>query len=207
MQSTNAEQLLKSLMQLAGIPSFKALSRQAGVSERQITRLRQGKLAEMRIADANKLSQILKISLNQFLATFGINPPNPEITVLQQEYQRLQTQMAQQQELLTQEFQTASLQVLESFLVYWPTAESKARENPEMAAVKLLPLVRPVQQLLQQWGVEAIAPVGAEVPFEPQWHQLIQGTAQPGEPVKIRNPGYRHHQKLLLRAQVSPLVR
>ncbi len=205
MNSINPKKTLKSLMQSADIPSFKALSRQAGVSERQITRLCQGKLAEMRIADAHKLSQTLKISLNQFLATFGINPPNPETAVLQQEYQRLQTQMAQQQELLTQEFQAASLQVLESFLVYWPTAESKARENPEMAAVKLLPLVRPVQQLLQQWGVEAIAPVGAEVPFDPQWHQLIQGTAQPGEPVKIRNTGYRHHQKLLLRAQVSPL--
>jgi molecular chaperone GrpE (heat shock protein) len=74
-----------------------------------------------------------------------------------------------------------------------------------MEAVKLLPLVRPVQQLLSQWGVEAIASVGAEIPYDPQFHQLIAGTAQPGETVKVRNLGYRQGEKLLHRVKVSAI--
>ena len=94
---------------------------------------------------------------------------------------------------------------MESWLLQWPTAAQKARENQHLAAVKLLPLLRPIEQLLQQWGVEAIAPVGAELPYEPQLHQLMEGTAQPGETVKVRYTGYRQADKLLYRAKVSPI--
>jgi molecular chaperone GrpE (heat shock protein) len=113
--------------------------------------------------------------------------------------------LANQRQELCQEFQQASLQVIESWLLQWPTAAHKARENPQLAAVKLLPLVRPIQQLLQQWGVEAIAPVGAGIPYDPQLHQLLEGTAQPGETVKVRYTGYRQGEKLLYRAKVSPI--
>jgi molecular chaperone GrpE (heat shock protein) len=74
-----------------------------------------------------------------------------------------------------------------------------------MAAVQLLPLVRPVEKLLAAWGVEAIASVGAELPYDQKLHQLIEGTAQPGEMVKVRNIGYRQGEKLLHRAKVSAI--
>jgi molecular chaperone GrpE (heat shock protein) len=74
-----------------------------------------------------------------------------------------------------------------------------------LAAVKLLPLVRPIEQLLQKWEVEEIAPVGAEVAYDPQLHQLLEGTAQPGEKVKVRYTGYHQGDKLLYRAKVSPI--
>jgi len=32
-----------------------------------------------------------------------------------------------------------------------------------------------MEQLLQQWGLEAIAPVGAELSYDPQLHQLLEG--------------------------------
>ena len=124
---------------------------------------------------------------------------------LKREYERLQAQLGTQRQLLEQEFQQQSLQVMESWLLQWPTAAQKARENQQLAAVKLLPLLRPIEQLLQQWGVEAIAPVGAELPYEPQLHQLMEGTAQPGETVKVRYTGYRWGDKLLYRAKVSPI--
>jgi len=59
--------------------------------------------------------------------------------------------------------------------------------------------------LLQQWGVEAIAPVGAELPYDPQQHQLLEGTAQAGDQVLVRYTGYRQGDKLLYRAKVSPV--
>ncbi len=53
--------------------------------------------------------------------------------------------------------------------------------------------------------MELIAPVGAEIPYNPQQHELLEGTAEPGEPVKVRYTGYRQGDKLLYRAKVSPL--
>ncbi|AFY46859.1 molecular chaperone GrpE (heat shock protein) [Nostoc sp. PCC 7524] len=226
-------QMLQNLMQQVGIASFKALSRTAGVSERQILRLRQGKLEQMRLDILLKLSQVLQMPLSELVATFLVsNPeypssipspqspipspqspvpspqspvPNPqEIADLKREYERSQQQLEKQREVLLQEFQQSSLQLLESLLLQWPTAAQKAQENPELAAIKILPLVqKPLEKLLQAWGVEAIAPVGAELPYNPQLHQLLEGTAQPGEIVKIRYTGYLQGDKLLYRAKVS----
>ena len=90
-------------------------------------------------------------------------------------------------------------------MLQWPTAVSKVQENQTLPAVKLLPLLRPVEKLLQQWGVEAIAPVGACIPYNPQQHQLLEGTAEPGSTVKVRYTGYKQGDKLLYRAKVIPV--
>lgn len=124
---------------------------------------------------------------------------------LQQEYQRLQAEIEQQKETLLQEFQNSSLQQLESWLIQWPTAAVVAQKNPNLPAIKLLPLIKPVAGLLKQWGVEAIASVGEEIPYDPQSHQLLEGHAEPGEPVRVRYVGYRQGDKLLYRAKVSPM--
>jgi molecular chaperone GrpE (heat shock protein) len=89
--------------------------------------------------------------------------------------------------------------------VQWPTAAYAAAQNQQLPAVRLLPLVQPVEQLMQEWGVEANASVGSEIPYDPQWHQLMDGTAAPGEVVKVRYVGYRSAGKLLYRAKVSPI--
>jgi hypothetical protein len=36
-------------------------------------------------------------------------------------------------------------------------------------------------------------------------HQLLEGTAQPGDLVKVRYTGYRQGDKLLYRVKVSPV--
>jgi molecular chaperone GrpE (heat shock protein) len=205
---------LQDLMQRVGISNYKALSKAAAVSERQLLRLRRGELQQMRLEVVLKLSQALQVSLTQLVATFSeelnaeTTPPEElqqAVANLKQEYQRSQAQLANQRQELWQEFQRSSLQAIESWLLQWPTAAEKARENPQLAAVKLLPLVRPIEQLLQKWGLEAIAPVGAEIPYDPQQHQLLEGAAQPGEKVKVRYIGYRQGEKLLYRAKVSPV--
>lgn len=205
---------LQDLMQRVGFSSFKALARSANVSERQLRRLRHGELQQMRLDVLIQISQALQLPLTDLVVTFsvvdlggGIRPQQESKANadLKREYERLQMQLAQQRQLLWQEFQQSSLQVLESWLVQWPTAAHKAQENPQLPAVRLLPLLRPMEQLLQQWGIEAIAPVGVELPYNPQLHQLMEGTAQPGEIVKVRYTGYRQGEKLLYRAKVSPV--
>lgn len=197
--------LLQQLMQQVGVSSYKALSKAAGVSERQLRKLRRGELQQMQVDVLLKLSQVLQVSLTELIATFSVELGVKETALadLKREYERLQAQLLVQRQELWQEFQQLSLQVIESWMLQWPTAAQKARENPELGAIKLLPLVRPIEQLIQQWGVEAIAPVGAEVTYNPQWHQLLDGAAQPGEKVKIRYTGYRQGDKLLYRAKVS----
>lgn len=210
----NFTQSLQALMQRVGITSFKALSSAAGVSERQILHLRRGEIEQVRVNVLRRLSEVLQISLSELVTTFSKDSEirsqesgvRAEIDTLKAEYQRLQTQLEQQRETLREEFQQQSLQVLEPWLLQWSTAAQKAQENPQLPAMRLLPLVRPVEKLVQQWGVEAIAPVGAELPYNPQYHQLMEGTATPGDIVKVRYIGYRQGDKLLSRAKVSPIL-
>lgn len=212
---------LRNSMQKAGFASFKALSLAAGVSQWQILQLRRGKIAQMRVEVLVKLSQVLQVSWTELVETFGIgglyslNKTQSDyknidllkqITDLQVEYERIKLSMGQQREVLKQEFQRSSLQILESLLLQWPTAASRAREDHQLAAVKILPLVdKPLETLLQAWDVKAIASVGDQIPYNPQFHQLLEGTAQPGEIVKVRYPGYIHYEQLLYRVRVSPI--
>ncbi len=171
----------------------------------------------MRLDVLLKLSQALQISLQELVATFSgqellpnkTTPPQEllqQITDLKTEYDRLQLQLQQQRLTLQQEFQQSNLQLLESLLLQFPTAAHKARENPQLSAVNIIPLVeKPLERLLQQWGIEAIASVGAELPYDPLLHQLMDGIAQPGDIVRVRYIGYRQGDKLLYRAKVSPL--
>ncbi len=214
-------QLLQQLMQRLGFSSYKQLCRSAGVSEKQLRRLRVGEASQLRGETLLKLSQALQVSVSELLTRFSslradnCVPPvdtsqvekgeAASLATLRQEYQRLQQELEKQRETLMQEFQQSSLQVLESWLVQWPTAAYAAQQNQQLPAVRLLPLLRPVEQLLQEWGVEAIASVGSELPYDPQWHQLMEGIAQPGDLVKVRYTGYRIGDKLLYRAKVSSL--
>ncbi|UBF25317.1 nucleotide exchange factor GrpE [Kovacikia minuta CCNUW1] len=209
---------LQQFMQRVGFSSFRALSQAAQVSEKQVRQLRRGEIAQMRLETLFKLSQALQVSVTDLLITFSElstqpSAPSPqpsahlqELADLKQEYKRLQDSLVQQKQEIWQEFQQSSLQILESLLLQLPTAAYAAQQNTQAPAVKLLPLLKPFDRLLQEWGVEQIAPVGAEVPYDPQLHQLMEGSADVGDRVRIRYTGYRQGDRLLYRAKVSPVA-
>ncbi|MFM7424652.1 MAG: helix-turn-helix domain-containing protein [Elainella sp.] len=209
--------VLQALMQAAGISSLRALSRAAGVSRRQVEQLRQGQIAQMRVGTLSQLAAALQISVSDLLRQFPVEAipvnlePSPAsgsdaaLEQLRQEYRRLQFQLEQQRIQLQQTFQQDSLQILESWLTFYPVAAHKARQDPSFAASKMLPLISPVEKLVSAWGVEMLAPVGAELPYDPQQHQLTEGSANPGDPVIVTHPGYRQAEKLLYRAKVRPV--
>jgi molecular chaperone GrpE (heat shock protein) len=222
MEQADFTENLQELMQRVGFASFKSLSHATSVSQWQILQLRRGKIGQMRLQILVKLAEVLQISWPELVETFSLgnlssslNKTQPfnhnidllkQITDLQVEYERITLSMGQQREVLKQEFQRSSLQILESLLLQWPTAAHRAREDHQLAAVKILPLVdKPLEILLQTWDVQAIASVGAEIPYNPQFHQLLEGTAQPGEIVKVRYTGYMQYDQLLYRARVSPI--
>lgn len=205
---------LQTMMQRVGISSFKGLSRKAGVSEWQVRQLRQGHIDQMRVESLRKLAQALEVSLADLLNTCNPEAPTTnaalsltaELAALKVEYQRSQTQLAEQREQLWQEFQQTTLQAIESWLTFWPAAAHAAQQpDTKVTVATLLRLTQPFEQLLQQWGVEPTAAVNAELPYDPTQHQLMDGTAQPGDRVRVRYPGYRQGEKLLYRAKVSPV--
>ncbi|MBW4439755.1 MAG: helix-turn-helix domain-containing protein [Plectolyngbya sp. WJT66-NPBG17] len=192
---------IRELMRSRNLTTFRELRDRTGISEKQLLRLRRGQLQQLRLETLTQFAAGLELSLTDLLSMFDLVPPN----AIQKEYDRLQTQLIEQRETLLQEFQQSSLQTLEPWLLQWSAAAYAAQQNPQAPAVKLLPLVRPIEQLLQQWGIEQTAIVGSEVPYDPQQHQLMGGAAEPGDLVRVRYAGYQQYDRLLYRAKVSPV--
>jgi len=221
-ESTDFSSPLKALMQRAEIHSYQALADLAGVSRWQVQQLRAGKAKTMRLAVLLRFAQVLQVSLADFLERFGVSEvnapmraapkPDPDsnstesehVEALKQAYRQLQRESAQKLAEARSQFQSESLRTLESWLVQWPLIAARARaRGAELPAEKVLPFVRPVETLVADWGVEAIAPVDSQVDYDPQYHQLSGETAQPGERVIVTHSGARHGGKLLHRAKVK----
>ena len=203
--------LLKQLMTQVNITSLKQLRQVSGISHRQLQRFRQGEVMEMQVESLVKLSETLQVDLTQLVEMFSkqsLSAPKdslmPYYAVLKEEYKHREKLLAQKEKNIAQKWQNSSLQILESWLLQWPTAAYAAQQNPELPALKLLPLMKPIERLLKKWEVTTIGSVAEEIPYDPQWHQLMSGTAQPGDRVKVRYVGYKQGDKLLHRAKVSP---
>lgn len=211
--------ILSSLMAQVAISSLEELSKVAGVPELQIRRLQYGLIGKMSVETIIKLAATFQLSVEELIAKFSkLIPSSEEVETSasvstqsespqfwQQEYQQLEQEMAQQAEMLNSQFQQASIETIESWLIQWPTAVAAIEKNPELPAERLIALVRPVKQLVEQWGLETIATVGEELAYDPQWHELMTNSVDPGTKVKVRYVGYRQEDKILYKAKVSPV--
>jgi transcriptional regulator with XRE-family HTH domain len=201
---------LRELMKRSNIVSFRQLYQLTGTSASTINRLRSNQIATLRWQTLVGISAGLQISINELLERFGDSSSKSDrqkIATLEQEYTYLQQQLAQQRETLQTEFQYQSLQILESFLTYFPTAKQAAISNPDFPASKLVPLTRSIDQLIASWGVTIIGAVGSEIVYDPQWHQLIEGAINPGEMAIVRYVGYRQGDRAIFRAKVSEVTK
>ena len=209
------KQLLQDLMQQINIADIDELAQTAKVSRLQVIRIQKGLILNVSTGAIIKIARTLKMSVDSLIETFlekslpQVEPQKVEeqdaLATCRQEYQNLQQEMLQQQSFLETEFQKASLETIESWLLQWPTAVAAVKQNPQLPAERLLSLVEPVEQLLEQWDVITLASVGEELPYDPQHHQLMKGMAQQGELVKVRYVGYKQNDRLLYKAKVSPV--
>lgn len=210
-QSSFAEQFLR-WRDAAGIPSWQALAEQAGLSLYQVRQLRQGSFERLRFSSLAAIAETLNIPLPELVAAAYPHPaatvdhphlpPNP---LQHWESKQLQKALQQQKQQLLNEFQQAGLHTLEPWMLQWYRAVAAIQKNPQLPAMNLIPLMRPVETLLEQWGVTPIAIVGDEVSYNPQWHQMSHGIGQPGDHVRVVMPGFRQGDRLLHRAQVVPI--
>jgi molecular chaperone GrpE (heat shock protein) len=203
-------EILRLLMKQVGISSFQILSERTGISRRAIDTLRKRNAATLRYADLAKLAEVLQIEVTEVIAKFisdSNNPESPisEIAALREEYQRLQQKLELQKFELRSQFERETIQQLEPLILQLPSAAYAAQQNPNMLAKNILPLLRPIDALLQKWGITAIGSVGKEVNFDSQKHQLMEGSDEikEGDIAIVRYVGYMQGEKLLYRARVS----
>ena len=209
------QQLLRDLMRQVNIADIYELSKVAGVARLPIIRIERGLILNVSVGTVARIAKALNVSVDNLIETFSEqsvtnvitqeSKPNNDLIVCQQEYQKLQREMLEQQAFLETQFQKASLETIESWLLQWPTAVAAVQKNPQLPAARLLALVEPVEQLLKQWNVERIEVIGEKLAYNPQYHQLIKGIAQPGDMVEVRYVGYKQEDKLLYKAKVSPV--
>ncbi len=209
---------LKVRMDAVGISSFRALAQRCDVSRRQIDWLRRGKVQALSVQSALRLAATLKLSLAELLHLFGdtlpvpldfavedlnIVPHSPKRALLADD-PRSQLERETMKSRLLETFQAETLDILESLILQWPTAAHIAQQNPAFSAVKLIPLMKPLAQLLQAWEIEAIAIVGAVVDYDPTLHQWTGDSTPPALrcPVQVSHIGYRQRERLLHRAKV-----
>jgi DNA-binding Xre family transcriptional regulator len=192
---------LRQRMQAQGITSFAQLQRQSGLTRSQLQRVRQGQAAQLSLTTLAQLCNTLGCSL-----TTGIQQFCPDLAHASNvQKSEVPTAMAAVETRMLERVQAQVLDQLESLLLQWPTAAHAARQNPTAPAVKLLPLLKPLEQLLTVWNIEAIGTVGESIPFDPQ-SQTWMGAGDapdPGTPALVRYVGYRQGDRLLYRAKVS----
>jgi molecular chaperone GrpE (heat shock protein) len=201
---------LSRCMRSAGIPSLRSLATESGVSRQQIERLRRGEAHRLSVDRALKLAQLLQLSLSELLQYFSaeksevLQPVSSQLKDISIEYRRLEEKLKQARSDQLQEFQSEVLNTLEPLLLQWPTAAYAAQQNPTAPAVRLIPLLRPLETLLQSWQIEPIGKVGEIVEFNPHLHQWSAATPTPesGDSVRVSHVGYRQGDRLLYRAKV-----
>jgi len=192
-------QALKALMQAANIPTYRALSDKAGISRWQLRQLRSGNIQNMRLSTLTQLAIALGTSLPTLLQTF-LPAAFPAAANSSAAIPSAACSPAAQ-------LQSNALQTLETWLVQWPTIAKRAQEKGDaLPAAKILPYVRPVEMLMQDWGIAPIATLDEQIPYDPQYHQLTKGMASPGDLVQVTHTGQTQAGKLLHRAKVKPIV-
>ena len=217
------KQLLQDLMRQVNIADIYELSRVAGVARLPIIRIQRGLILNVSVKSLVSIARALNVSTDSLIETFCDRAPETSATIAKpdnnpdkntddalaacrQEYQKLQQEMLQQQEFLEAEFQKSTVETVESWLLQWPTAVMAIRKNPNLPAIRLLGLMKPLEQLLAEWEIVPTAQVGEKVSYDPQHHQLMKGFAEEGDMVEVRYVGYKQEDKLLYKAKVSPIA-
>ncbi|MFM7471891.1 MAG: helix-turn-helix domain-containing protein [Nodosilinea sp.] len=193
---------LQGLMQKAGLTSYRALCRGAGVSRLTVDQLRQGQVARLRVDRVQRLSQVLGLTPAELIDQFADSEASVAAPC---SANSPETGSSDRFAAVEQQFQDQAIALLEPWLLQWPAAVYAAQQNPNLPASRLIPLGQPWQHLLSSWQVTAIGEVGAEVIYDPRLHQPLEGSLSPGQLARIRYPGYHQGDRLLYRARVSPI--
>lgn len=126
-----------------------------------------------------------------------------KLVELQQQCQRLRTELEEQSTQLSADFRDAIFEQLKPLLTNFPTARQMVAARPDLPAKNLVALFTPLENLLNSWGYEPIGNPWEQVPYNPQLHQPDTEDMIEGELVYIRFVGYRDGERIVYPAKVS----
>ena len=187
-------------MEKVGINNYRQLSKKAKVNELQLYRLQNGLISSISFGVLVKIAEALNISVVELIDELTNGSEDKKSAITSSDDRNQDDLSGEQQEAIF---------ILESLILQLPTIVNAVENNPELPAKKLLPLLKPLDQLLQHWGITVIGKVGEIIPFNPQEHELIdtmENKNQDSLSVKVRYVGYRYQEKLLYRAKVCSIL-
>jgi len=114
-----------------------------------------------------------------------------KIAELQQQCQRLRDELTSQKAQLRSDFSNATFEQLKTLFINYPSACKMAQTMPDLPARNLIALFTPLENLLQNWDIEAIGSPWQSISYDPQVHQPDVDDIAIGESVYIRFVGYR----------------
>jgi molecular chaperone GrpE (heat shock protein) len=134
-----------------------------------------------------------------------VTSPDTEqkIKDLELQCQRLREELKQQSQQLQSDFQQETFTQLQTLLSNYPTVKKMALAKPDLPAKNLVSLFTSLDNLITNWGYNAIGETWEQVNYNPQLHQADSDDIQEGELVYIRFIGYQDGDKVLYPAKVS----
>ncbi len=199
------DQQLRQRMAEVGILSWRALGQQAGVSRGVIQALRQGQIERLRWAQLGSVAVVLQWSIPELLRLLAIwadeYSEQAEVSSGPVGVQAAPDVQAPKKQW--DSAQAEAFQILQLLVTQYPSAAKLAQVKPELPAQNLVALFRPLDTLLETWGIQPIGGVWESVAFDPVLHQPDQGPFLPGDPVFVRYVGYRRGDEILCPARVS----
>ena len=134
-----------------------------------------------------------------------VTSPDTEqkIEELEIQCQRLREELKQQSQQLQSDFQYETFTKLQTLLSNYPTVKKMALAKPDLPAKNLVSLFTSLDNLITNWGYNAIGETWEQVNYNPQLHQADSDDIQEGESVYIRFIGYQDGDKVLYPAKVS----
>ena len=126
-----------------------------------------------------------------------------QIDILEVKNKKLITKLEQLPQQLEADWQKDSINLLQELLISYPTAKLMVELKHNLPSKNILALLKPLELLLQEWGIETIGQPWRKVAYNPNIHDCGEENISPGESVYVRWIGYYQGDRVLLPAKVS----
>lgn len=158
--------------------------------------------------ELEQVSDQLELSQNQYYQLEKVsqqqeNDLNQKMAELQQRYQRLQGDYESLPTKLYQQWQEKIFTEINSLLTNYPTAKMMVKFKPDLPAKNVISLLKPLENLLSLWDIQAIGKPWQKVNFDPELHSADSENIKSGDIVYIRFVGYLQGENILIKAKAS----
>ena len=134
-----------------------------------------------------------------------LNERDAQLVRLRQEYMAFEERMTHIESATRQGEHLAMFMRLQSILTQLPTIKAEISDGADVSAKDVLELLRPLDNLLTDYGFEMIGQAEAECRYNPNHHRVVdQGThlIVPDDPVRVRYVGFTHNGDVICKAEV-----